>query len=62
MEFQTRKRPPVRDLEISHRQRCDTMIARILLHPYTADLLTLTGLMLLLVIPSCNPALLGVTP
>ena len=34
------------------------MIARILLHPYTADLLTLTGLMLLLVIPSCSPELL----
>ena len=29
---------------------------------YAADLLTLAGLMLLLVIPSCNPALPGVTP
>lgn len=32
------------------------MIARILLHPYTADLLMLAGLVLLLVIPTC-PAL-----
>lgn len=29
---------------------------------YAADLLTLAGLILLLVIPSCNPALPGVTP
>lgn len=29
---------------------------------YTANLLTLAGLVLLLVIPSCNPALLAVTP
>ena len=36
------------------------MIARILFHPYTADLLTLAGLVLLLVIPSCNPAMPGV--
>ena len=28
--------------------------------PVAADLLTLTGLMLLLVIPSCNPAFPGV--
>lgn len=28
---------------------------------YAADLLMLAGLMLLLVIPSCNPALPGVT-
>lgn len=38
------------------------MIARILLHPYTADLLMLAGLVLLLVIPTCNPALPRVTP
>ena len=37
-----------------------TMIPRILFHPNTADLLTLAGLVLLLVIPSCNPALPGV--
>lgn len=36
------------------------MIARTLLHPYTTDLLTLAGLILLLVIPSC-PAMPGVT-
>jgi len=35
------------------------MIARILLHPYATDLLMLAGLMLLLVIPSCNPAFPG---
>lgn len=35
------------------------MLSRILLHPYTADLLTLAGLMMMLVIPSCNPELLG---
>lgn len=38
------------------------MIARTLLHPYTTDLLTLAGLILLLVIPSCNPAMPMVTP
>lgn len=38
------------------------MIARILFHPYTADLMTLAGLLLLSIIPSCNPALPGVTP
>ena len=36
------------------------MITKILFHPYAADLLTLAGLVLLLVIPSCNPALPGV--
>jgi hypothetical protein len=60
MEFQTRKRPPVRDLEISHRQRCKAMIARILFHPYTAHIITLIGLLMLSVIPSCAPALPGV--
>ncbi len=29
---------------------------------YAADLLTLAGLVLLSVFPSCNPALLAVTP
>lgn len=36
------------------------MIARILFHPYTADVVTLIGLLMLSVIPSCNPALPGV--
>ena len=38
------------------------MIARILFHPYTADIITLIVLLMLLAIPSCNPALPAVTP
>ena len=36
------------------------MKARILFHPYTADIITLIGLLMFSVIPSCNPALPGV--
>ena len=38
------------------------MIARILFHPNTADIITLIVLLMLLAIPSCDPALLAVTP
>ena len=36
------------------------MIARILFHPYTAHIITLIGLLMLSVIPSCAPAMPGV--
>lgn len=36
------------------------MIARILFHPYTADIITLIGLLMFSAIPACNPAIPGV--
>lgn len=36
------------------------MIARILCHPYTAEIITLIGLLIVSVIPSCSPAMPGV--
>jgi len=36
------------------------MIPRILFHPYAADIITLIVLLVVLAIPSCNPALLAV--
>lgn len=38
------------------------MIPRILFHPNTADIITLIILLMLLAIPSCDPALLAVAP
>lgn len=32
------------------------------IHPLTADIITLIGLLILIAIPSCNPALPGVQP
>lgn len=38
------------------------MMTRFLIHPLAADIITLIGLLMLSLIPSCNPALPGVTP
>ena len=38
------------------------MLKRLLIHPLTADIITLIGLPMLSLIPSCNPALPGVIP
>lgn len=43
-------------------QEVEAMMTRFLIHPLTADIITLIGLPMLSLIPSCNPALPGVIP